>query len=690
MLRSESTRQEAEHWDRDVVLVFPPPWVPFQPYASLPYLAGALREAGISYECLDASLEFYEHFLRPDRLAECYDRYREAERVPQRLRRSSVPDLFADHVIESCGRVAQTFRGEDFFDPDQRSLALRLLRRSLDLVASAYQGCRLGLDHASGPWSNRSSSALVDNVLHAPETPFHDLFEVRILPRILRRCPRVVGISVVFADQAFPGLLLARRVRELLPEARIVLGGPFFTANCSALERPGHPILSDLADYVLVGEGETAFVELVRTLLEGAEVPKGLPTVECVIRGQLENLAALPRPAYEALPLDQYFAPESVLTVVTSRGCYWNRCEFCDIPGIGERGFYRTAGAGRVATLTDELHESTGARCFAFWDDAVPPKTLKALAHILSAEGRRYFWYAQTRADDVFDAPTCASLYAAGCRQLYVGLETGSPELEKSMNKGLELDRARRVARKLADAGIVVSAGFFFGFPGETAADIETTLRFMVDNADVLYPSSANVGAFSLRKGSPIHRRRHETGIRVIEPGDHDLALDLAFELEDPAPFDRFELAANVRHFLEDRGFDEDRFGPHYLLYQVVEGRSRPAFRPRSDLGELSSFSPAPGTRWMETVVNGAEVLTLYVPTTAVLLRLDCSWLPWLKGETEPGRPRVRGFLERQDTRWLERLAATGLLVSQSPGDSVSEKLEPGAAIFSGFASRSV
>lgn len=626
MLRPHTVSGETAVPTGEVVLVFPPPWVPFQPYASLPALSGALSGAGIRHRCIDASLEFFEEFLAPDALERCYRRLRRLGHIDgEPAHQPSIVTLHAEDVIDRIGQVSEILRGEDFYDPARRSLALNLVSRSLEIVGGSFPGCDLGLDRATGPWNHRSSRDLLRAAVDPPANPFLELYERRVLHKILEPAAQVVAISIVFADQAFPALLLARMIRERSPMTRLILGGPFLTANRDALQSSASPLIEELADFVVLGEGETVFVDLVQDLLSGSVEPGAVPSRERVLIGRLEDLNSLHRPAYENLPLERYLSPEPVLTVLTSRGCYWNRCEFCDIQGIREQGFYRAAKPETVLAILDGLSATTGARCFAFWDDAVPPRTLRDLSRLLRDSGRDYHWYAQTRADDVLDDETCRAMYESGCRQVYVGIETGSRRLARLMRKGIDLERVRKAARRLTEAGIAVSAGFFFGFPGEDEADVEDTLGFMLQDPASIYPSSASVGAFSLRKGSPIHRCDNEAGIHVIEPERHDLALDLAFELEEPAALDRFQLAAGVRRFLDDRGFDEDRFGPHYLLYQIESGDSTPIFVPPTQTRRTADYGLSEDARWQRTDASSTDDLIFYVPATASLVRVSAA-----------------------------------------------------------------
>lgn len=661
----------------NVVLVFPPPWIPFQPYASLPYLAGALRKTGVGCLCIDAALDFYEYYLDAEVLSECHCRAaRQRCAKPRKTdRRLDEIHLYAHDVASRCEAIPAILRGPQFFDPKFRSYALQLLNRSLSVIAAGFAGCKLGLDYAMGPWSTLNSRRLADAALSRTENPFTDVYRSRVLPAIERAEPLLVGISVAFSDQAFPALILAGMIRDRFPGVRLALGGPFLTANRDTIVDRAHPFF-ELVDHMIVGEGESAVVALARMVIGSCLRTDGkADESHCIegslVKGILEDVSALPTPAYDSLDLRRYFSPEPVLTLLTSRGCYWNQCEFCDIPGIGQRGSMRAQSAEAVMRQMDQLAGSTGCRCFALWDDAVPPTTLTRLAELLQARGAPYHWYAQVRADLPFNRSSCESLFQSGCKQLYMGVETGSGRLNARMNKRIDLHQTEQLLADLAEAGIIVSAGFFFGYPGETADDIEATLRFIVDHRDVVNVPARSVGTFSLRKGSLLCRHAAEAGLDITESPENDLAVDLHYHSLDGSHRQPHDLAVRIAGFLMELGLDEDRFGPHYLLYQVATGTSRPTFEGTAmDEKMATDFCLAPNLPWAQQ----DKRMVVYVPETARLARLGPQWMPWFRRTAAPHESKdaldFQRFVRGQPGVVQRKLLAAGVLRGHVPMDS--------------------
>ncbi len=72
---------------------------------------------------------------------------------------------------------------------------------------------------------------------------------------------------------------------------------------------------------------------------------------------------------------------------------------------------------------------------------------------------------------------------AAGCRRVYLGLESGSQETLALMNKKATLQEGIDAVQLFHEAGIEVAAFFIVGYPGETVSSIERTFQSGPDAA---------------------------------------------------------------------------------------------------------------------------------------------------------------------------------------------------------------
>lgn len=299
------------------------------------------------------------------------------------------------------------------------------------------------------------------------------------LRRVAATRPDVVGLTStsfnwpVVAD-------IGRAVRASLPDARIWVGGPQLALYPEAcLEERS-------IDAAVVGEGDETIVEMLRRAAAGAPLA-GLPGTVArrgdeLVRGPerppIEDLDRLPLSALELLPLPHYHAltlPVPFVTMVTTRGCP-HRCRYCAQIYVG--GKYREHGVERVLEEMRRAVHLHRAREIVFFDETftLNRRRVLALCQSIFTTGLRARWNIRTRADLLDDDVLCA-LQAAGCASIHVGIEAGSQRVRELMNKRLDMDKAERALAEARRLGIETRGYFMLGYPGETRAEIEETIR---------------------------------------------------------------------------------------------------------------------------------------------------------------------------------------------------------------------
>jgi radical SAM superfamily enzyme YgiQ (UPF0313 family) len=84
----------------------------------------------------------------------------------------------------------------------------------------------------------------------------------------------------------------------------------------------------------------------------------------------------------------------------------------------------------------------------------------------------------QSRAD-LMNETTVRNLKAAGCAEVWMGVESGSQTILNAMDKGLTLSSVRTARRLLKEAGIRACFFLQFGYPGETWTELQETIAFV-------------------------------------------------------------------------------------------------------------------------------------------------------------------------------------------------------------------
>lgn len=511
-----------------VTLIFPPVTDPRAPQLALPSLAAVLRPAGVDTELLDLSATGVEWLLRRERLEAALDRVRGGGAVSERhaLRRERVARM-GEHLLEWAPRATSVLRSERFYDANTFNAARELIGGALELTAAASSRAITydlsTITYAVEGVSPRKLADLLRVTADREANLFAEHWEEEVFPALERRAPDLVGITITNRQQILPGLMLARALRSR--GHFVVIGGTVFTKFAGALSRRPE-FFSTFADGVVVYEGETAILELQAQLGGGRDLSR-VPNLLYLERGEVratpthvEDVEALPSPDFGGLPLNSYLAPELTLPILTGKGCYFNRCKFCDIPYINHisRKAYRLRSPERIAADVESLEARFGASRFVITDEALSPRLLLELADVLPpAERSGWSFTGYARLEEGFTPQTCRRIRAMGMRKLFFGLESASQVTLDHMDKGVDVQRVPAVLRACRDAGINFHIFSIIGFPEETEASARETFAFFVDNAEVIdHPgNSFDIHPFGLELRTAYWEEREERGVVV-------------------------------------------------------------------------------------------------------------------------------------------------------------------------------
>jgi hypothetical protein len=533
-----------------VQLIFPPQWIPHMPYLSLPALTAYLQERGVDCRQSDLNLESYDRMLSAGfivrcgevlsgRIGEIESRDRIEPGLHPAYRELTVAMLHLPLVLDRLAEARDVLcRPDSFYDLERHHWAYRLLGRAFAIISLAHSPSNINFWEFAVGAGHSSIESLRGITANREINPYIDLFEEEFIPRILDERPAILGVSLVSDCQLAPAFTLIHSLRRRAPDQFIVVGGPFFSKLKGLLLE--HPELFDEVDAYVIGSGEEPLYRLCRAL-EGGEGPQAVPGLvyrddQGVVRetvGQAATrVADLPTPSFDGLPLEKYFSGEPVLPLLSSYGCYWNKCRFCGSFHIYGHGF-RRRGSDRVLEDMKTLHRRYGVRHFHFSDEALPPVTAREVAEGIAGEQLPFRWFAEARFETSFDQRLCATMAAGGCVKIKFGLESGSQEILNRMNKGTDLQAARKVIKACHEAGLAMHFFCMVGFPGETEEDFQATRRFFLDLPEVVGSPgfSFYCNVYALDVGSDAARRPGTVGIDEIRPCGRDkLSVMLEFD----------------------------------------------------------------------------------------------------------------------------------------------------------------
>lgn len=522
-----------------VALVYPPTCDPTAPYLAVPMLTAWLRKHGVSVLPVDANLEGWEALLsRQNLIAQGRRIERRLGELERKAALAHTDQLLyatlwqarsdaarAPDVIEAA---LATFRDpERFYDRDAYASAVAGVESATRVIAAAYAPLSLDFVAYRTPFSLLTPEEIARDA--EPERdPFHDYFTA-LADRLAREGVGLVGLSVAFPGQIQPAFSLAYALRKRVPELHVTVGGPALTQMLLRLpperiERVLGPFSSAVAY-----DGELALLELVEALARGA-APRGL------IRGRtLENMAELPAPDFDGLPLDRYLAPELVLPYDPTRGCYYGVCTFCHY-GLAEVGTarHRERPVQSVLDHLQGLSQKYGTRVFYFSQDAFAPRIATQIAAGIRERGLSIRWGTDMRPERSLSPERCQELARGGGLSAALGVESAAPRVLSLIDKGVRIEDIERVIVNLSEAGMAVEAMCFSDFPTETFREAQQTLRLLDKLGDHL--SLFILGSFDLTHGSLVAQKPGDFGIREawFVEGD-ELKTGLFFQERRPA-----------------------------------------------------------------------------------------------------------------------------------------------------------
>ena len=317
---------------------------------------------------------------------------------------------------------------------------------------------------------------------------------VQALETTIRRSqPDVIGVSVRNIDNqnmAAPAFLLdqakeAVNLCRKLSDAPIVLGGAGYSIFPeAALEYLG-------ADMGIQGEGEAAFVELLRRMETERDLDD-LPGLYLPKSGLQAPRAFLPDLSRYWPDAADWFSKDDsrgdiLLPVQSRRGCPL-RCAYCSTPKI-EGVRIRKSPVDSMAEYIQRQAEAGFRRIF-FADNTfnLPPSFAKALCRELIQREVKIGWRAILHPGRV-DEELASLMARAGCAEVSLGAESGSARMLSGMGKRFTPDDIRLSRRLFGNHGVRVMGFLMFGMPGETRATIQESLDFM----DSLEPDALRI-----------------------------------------------------------------------------------------------------------------------------------------------------------------------------------------------------
>lgn len=571
-----------------VMLIFPPDWFPSEPYLSLPSLTAVLRQAGHTVIQKDINCEMWDWYFGEDFLKKVL------RRVPQQLDRlrklSKKRELDANEMdlqlalcdvthqrmaklIHNAEEAKHIVRSERFYDIDKLEWSIQVFREVMSVISMVYAPARICMPPMETSLSYKVfvSSEILDAVNDTQVNIYRDVFDHLLKPAIEAEQPEVIGLSIVLQQQMFSTMTFCSLIKQHFPHIHITIGGNTVTRLRDVL--PQSPLFQHF-DSAVVYEGETAFIQLVSAVgakRSLAEVPNTIYKDETGIHtsptSYAEDLATLPPPDFDGLPLEKYFVPTKILPYLATRGCYWGRCEFCD-HGEGYTAGYRSKKIQDILVDIQFLRDKYGTRHFHFTDESYPPALFRKLARGLIESQMGIVWTTHMRFEkSLLDEQVWQDAKESGCKYLHFGYESGVERVLQLMDKATTTEIMTKHLQLTAHAGIWNHCMGFFGFPGETKEEAWQSVEFLEQNKDHVH--SLGFGTFDLGRHNPVAKHPDRWGVTAYKNPEWDLALDYYYTVKNGMSIEEAERVFEQFERHHNPGWDLRLYIREYIFLYI-------------------------------------------------------------------------------------------------------------------------
>lgn len=304
--------------------------------------------------------------------------------------------------------------------------------------------------------------------------------------------PDLTGVSVMFTAFADDAHQVAKIAKDAFPQIPVVFGGAHVSIDPEAILKDKN------VDFAVYGEGEEAFLNLVKTLkgkgdlgqITGIAYRRGRKVIVNPPTTYIKNLNELPFPARHLLDLKVYdeesdpFCMRHPLTsMVTSRGCP-GRCVYCSIHAIWGHT-WRSRSAKNVVDEIEYLVKDYGIREIHFQDDSmsVDKKRMNEICDEIIKRKVDVKWATPNGiAHWTLDKNLLRKMKRAGCYRVTFGFESGNPEMRRWVGKPYSLEQAKEMTKFANKTGMWTIATNILGFPYETREQMEDTIDFAIDS----------------------------------------------------------------------------------------------------------------------------------------------------------------------------------------------------------------
>ena len=362
---------------------------------------------------------------------------------------------------------------------------------------------------------------------------------------VKKTAPDLVGVSCQFTPYVSESIRTAEVVKTVNPDVPVVFGG----AHASVL--PKAVLESEYVDYVVIGEGERTFADLVEAIseeknvseLEGVGYREGEKIQINPLKNYISDIESISFPARNLLDTQAYKIGQKKCTMLlTSRGCPQG-CSYCSVATTMGTGFRARSSENVIAEMKSCVKDYD-ITAFDIEDDNFTldlSRAEKILDLIIDEFGEQAIDLYAMNGLSIFSLTEdlLCKMKRAGFKHLDLALGSSSKDLNREMNRPADLSRAEAVLKQAARLGFPVNTYIILGIPGHRLEDMVSSILYLAEKDTFVGPS-----IFYPSPGTEVYQEMVESGYDL--GSDFSLLRSSLFPVETKG-FKRLDLVILLR-----------------------------------------------------------------------------------------------------------------------------------------------
>ena len=294
--------------------------------------------------------------------------------------------------------------------------------------------------------------------------------------------PDIVGVSVMSSRGLKDAIKVSKHIKEKTGKL-VAWGGQLPSMQIDLV------LENDYVDIVTYGEGEETWKELADRLknnesiydIQGIAYRKDGKNVINPCR-PFADLKDMPISDWSLLDVPKYMQTylgcNRMMYIYSSKGCPC-RCAFCSNVNF-HKSTHRKRPNEYVIAEIKYLIDNYGLDGVFFSDElwCTKKSDMQDFCRRVHENHLDFHWGVEMRIG-MFNEEDFQTMYDAGCRWIFFGVETGSPEMLDKIHKNISLEKVKPTVDALKRIGITSICSFMLGFPNETVEQLRDTVALI-------------------------------------------------------------------------------------------------------------------------------------------------------------------------------------------------------------------